>query len=115
MRLLKLLFLVSCIATPALAEENDEAAFKARVAACKTTGCLGNVAYLYTFILEDIRVISQLQAGPIRARREHELAYARAQLHDPELYPMMEDGRWHAMTEAQKQDWALKRWGPRPD
>ena len=95
--------------------KSDETAFKERVAACNSEGCLVNVAHLYFSLWRGSHDLAQLNPGPYRKRAELEIARMRGQLHDPDIFQMMEDGRWDAMTEAQKQDWTRKRWGPHPN
>jgi hypothetical protein len=93
--------------------ESDETAFKARVAACQTKSCTVNIAHLYLELHKLEGTLGRLEfTYPRREGIKAEIAQIRAQLNDPEIQPMMEDGRWEAMSEAQKQEWARKRWGP---
>jgi hypothetical protein len=44
-------------------------------------------------------------------RATKELSSMDAQLHDADLFPMLEDGRWQAKSEAERHDYAKEHWG----
>ncbi len=101
------------LATSLAYAETDEEAFKARVAQCTTHGCLLDLSVSYFTLHEDLRALEILQ-GCARKEREMEVARARGALHDAEFIPLYESGGWEKMSEAEKQDWMAKRWGPAP-
>lgn len=96
-------------APAANAEVSDADAFRARVAACKTENCLANVAHLFS-ALHSRKMTIHHARGEYRKSLEESMDLDRAQLHDPDIFVMIEDGRWAAMTEREKVEYINSHW-----
>src|SRR3989338_1642583 len=96
----------------ALSFEVDEMEFKKRIEACHTKNCLVDVLHIYQVLKDIVFVFERYSSSTtiIRQKRKME-AYInrlRGQLHEPEIFVMMEDGRWRAMTLREQKEWTLK-------
>ncbi len=88
------LLVASCVL--ATANELDDKQAKERIAACRTENCIKEVAGIYLLITS-------------HDFNETDKRAWRAQLYDPEIWKMMEDGRWDAMGEQQKHNYAQEK------
>jgi hypothetical protein len=108
-------FAVLLFASNVFAETSDADAFRARLAACKTDGCRTNVEHVFGIVVQHTRMLELVYfKDNERARVEAQLKKLRAQLHDPNIFTMMEDGRWKAMSMREQAEYIKKNWGIDP-
>ncbi len=111
---------------PAIAQTtlSDDDVYKARVAECKTSGCLVNLAVIYKELYEAHRYLDDLNSDKFdksgeylalwKKRGQRILWELQAIIRDPEIFRMQEDGRWEKMSEKEKQEW-VKKYQPKDE